>query len=147
MNTETTPLTTATAPEPPRQVGLGMHVELELIDEQGKGERMGFDLVVAQAADFEEGLLGENTPLGKAIRGKAVGATTPYRMGDIVGVRILSVGPAHSPAPADATARRQAVLDKALNASERTTTEMFASSFSSKWGSYDPTTLAQPDEA
>lgn len=124
-------------PEPLRQVGLGTHVQVELIDQQGNGEPMAFDLVREQMADMERGLLGENTPLAKAIRGKAVGSTVPYNMGDIRRVRIVSVRPSALDEAVDAEARRQAILKKAIDDAERTNAEMFASSFTGKWGDYN----------
>lgn len=118
------------------QVGLDCHVEVELIDEQGNAERLEFDLVTEQAADFSRGLLGVNTPLGKAIRGKAVGSEVAYRIGDVRRVRILAVGPAHTTEPGDAAERRQAVLEEARRKAERTNAEMFAASYDGKWGDY-----------
>ena len=41
------------APEPRAQVGLGTHVEVELIDQQGHGEPMAFDLVFAVSIEFD----------------------------------------------------------------------------------------------
>jgi hypothetical protein len=120
----------------PARVGLGCHVEVELIDEQGGTERMAFDLVAEEAADFDRGLLAETTPLAKAIRGKPEGATLPYVQGDIRRVRILAVrASTRAPAP-DAAARRQAVLDEARRKAEQTNAEMFAASFTGKWGDY-----------
>ena len=121
----------------PRQVGIGTHVAVELIDEQGVPEAMDFDIVHEKAADFERGLLGENAPLVKAIRGKFVGSVVAYHMGDICKVRIVSVTPSQLHAPADAEARRQAVLQKALDDVERTNAEIFAASYSGKWGDYN----------
>lgn len=66
-----------------QQVGLDTHVEVDLIDEQGNAERMAFDLVAEKAANFEEGRLSVNTPLGRVIRGKRVGSEVAYVMGDI----------------------------------------------------------------
>ena len=128
---------TANPPEPLRQVGLGTQVEVELIDQQGNREPMTFDLVREQMADMERGLLGENTPLAKAIRGKAVGSIVPYNMGDIRRVRIVSVRPSALEDPVDAEARRQAILKKAIDDAERTNAEMFAASFTGKWGDYN----------
>jgi hypothetical protein len=118
------------------QVGLNCHVEVELIDAEGNVEPLAFDLVAAEAADFDRGLLGVNTPLGKAIRGKTAGSDAPYRMGDVRRVRILAVGPAQASAPGDAAERRQAVLDEARRKAERTNAEMFAASYDGKWGDY-----------
>ncbi|RIK55525.1 MAG: hypothetical protein DCC57_05300 [Chloroflexi bacterium] len=118
------------------RVGLGCHVEVELIDDQGQAERMAFDLVPAHAADFDRGLLAETTPLAKAIRGKPAGAVVPYVQGDIRRVRIVAVRAGEMEAAPDAAARRQAVLDEARRKAEQTNAEMFAASFSGKWGDY-----------
>jgi hypothetical protein len=128
------------------QVNIGTHVEVELIDQQGNGEPLSFDIVLEEFADFERGFLGANTPLAQAILGQCAGGVVPYRRGDINGVRIVSVGPSQTSAPTDAAERRQAVLKKALDKAERTTAEMFATSYSSKWGNYDPAGIAQWDE-
>lgn len=127
-------------------VGIGVHVELELIDAQGNRESLAVDVVKAQAADLAQGFLGANTPLARAIRGQTAGADVPYSMGDIRRVHIVRVTPSQAVAPADAKERRQAVLQKALSDAERTNAEMFAASFSSKWGDYDPQGIADWNE-
>ncbi|MFZ1752414.1 MAG: GreA/GreB family elongation factor [Caldilineaceae bacterium] len=120
------------------QIGLGTHVEVDLIDEAGNAERMAFDLVSAQQADVSQGLISADAPLGQAIRGKFVDTTIPYQMGDIREIRIVSVSPGQPSGEVDADARRAEVLRKALDDAERTNAQMFASSFSGKWGDYDP---------
>jgi hypothetical protein len=67
-------------------------------------------------------------------------------MGDIQRVRIVSVQPARGRPPDDATERRQAILQKALSAAERTNAEMFASSYSGKWGDYNLDSSEKEDE-
>ena len=52
----------------PVTVGIGVHVEMDLIDEQGHCEPLAVDIVKAQAADLAQGFLGANTPLARAIR-------------------------------------------------------------------------------
>jgi hypothetical protein len=118
-------------------IGLGCRIEIDLIGEGGDIEPMSFVLVADQAADLSQGRLGAGTPLGKALRGKRVGALVPYVMGDIRAVRVRAVEPGQDPAPEDAAARRQAILDEALRKAEHTNAEMFASSYSGKWGDYD----------
>jgi hypothetical protein len=127
-------------------IGIGVHVELELIDAQGNCEPLAVDVVNAQAADLAQGFLGANTPLARALRGQTAGSEVPYVMGDIHRVRILRVTPSQTIAPADAKERREAVLQKALSDAERTNAEMFAASFSSKWGDYDPQGIADWSE-
>ncbi|MEZ4656041.1 MAG: GreA/GreB family elongation factor [Caldilineaceae bacterium] len=84
-------MTAETKQNPAEQVGIGCLVEIELISQDGERERMRFTLVREQSADIEQNLLGANTPLAKAILGKFVGRTVPYKMGDVQSVRILSV--------------------------------------------------------
>jgi hypothetical protein len=126
------------------QVGQDCHVVVELIDDDNNRERMEFDLVADQAADFAQGRIGVSTPMGKAIRGKSVGNVVKYVQGDIRQIHILSVTPLQSKTTDDAAGRRQAILDEALRKAERTNTEMFASSYSGKWGDYR--TDEMPDE-
>ncbi|MEI2690282.1 MAG: GreA/GreB family elongation factor [Anaerolineae bacterium] len=130
------------ADDTPMRVQIGMHVELELIDDLGAREPLAVDIVQARAADLAQGFLGANTPLAKALRGHAAGSIVPYIMGDIRQVRVVSVAPSQTTAPADAQARREAALQKALDDAERTNAEIFASSFSGKWGDYDPSGMA-----
>lgn len=124
------------------RIQIGAHVELELIDEQGGHETLAVDIVKAQSADLAQGFLGANTPLARAIRGLTAGSEAPYVMGDIRRVVIVRVTPSQSIVPSDTQERREAVLQKALNDAERTNAEIFASSFSGKWGDYDPQGMA-----
>ena len=125
--------------------GLGTHVELELIDSQGQVEPMSIDIVPAKAADLDRGLIGANTPLAKAIRGKTAGSTVPYGQGDIHSIRIVSVTSSEVVVSEDAAERRQAVLDKARTDAERTNAEIFAASFSGTWGDYNLGDAAESD--
>lgn len=129
------------------QVRTGVQVDIELLDQDGNVEPLSFVIVREHVADFDQGFLASNTPLAKAILGKFVGSTVDYRVGDVRAVRILSVGPAPEPAPGDAMERRRAVVKKALREAERTNAQMFAASFSSKWGDYDPDGVVHWDES
>lgn len=120
------------------QVSVGTHIEIELIDEDGQPERLAFDIVPDKAADLQQGRLGESTPLAKALLGRQAGNEIAYTQGDIQRVRILRVSEARTGDPVVAAEARQAVLQKALEEAERTNAAMFASSFSGKWGDYDP---------
>ncbi len=128
------------------KVEVGCHVEVELIDDRGQSEALAFDIVPEQAADFDAGRLGENTPLAHVILGEAVGSLIPYHLGDIRSVRILSIQPGQTQALEDTAARREAALQKALNAIARTDAAIFASSFSGKWGDYDPGGIEEWEE-
>ncbi len=121
---------------PPEQVRIGAHVELVLISDRDEREALAFDIVREQFADLEKGLLGAQTPLAQAILGKQAGVTVPYRMGDIRHVQISAVRPAQTGALENTEAQRQAALQAALAAVERTNAEMFAASYSGKWGDY-----------
>ncbi|MBX3011121.1 MAG: GreA/GreB family elongation factor [Caldilineaceae bacterium] len=119
------------------QARLGARVVVELLDGQGQRERMSFDIVREEHADFDQGRLGRQTPLAKALIGKRVGALVPYVMGDIRQVRILSVHPSLPATLENSTEARQAQLQKALDTVERTNAEIFAASYTGKWGDYE----------
>ena len=119
-------------------VKIGTHVALELIDEHGKREQLEFDVVADSAADFDAGLLGIGTPLGKAMAGRRAGSTIAYNVGDLREVALLAVTPMAEPAPGDAAERRQAALDKAKREVAKTNAQTFASTFEGKWGGYNP---------
>lgn len=121
----------------PEQVRIGAQVMVELVNEHGDGEPLTVTIVREQFADLENGRLGAQTPLAKAMLGKCAGVTIPYRMGDIRQLRILDVRPAPMAALEDTEARRQAALQAAVAAAERTNAEMFAASYSGKWGDYE----------
>ena len=124
-------------------VKVGSRVVIELMDDAGGVEALPLMLVDENAASFADGLLGVNTPLGRAIVGRAQGASLDYRQGDIQRVRILSVSEGDAEPLPDAAERRRRLLDEARRKAERTTADMFATSFSSKWGGYDTTDMAE----
>ena len=127
----------------PLSSGIGAHVEVELIDQHGQREAMTFDIVSAKYADLARGLLAANTPLARAIRGLQAGAEVPYAMGDIRSVRVVSVNRSETTDLEDVSKQRAAVLRNALNAAQRTDAEVFAASFSGKWGDYDMSDVPQ----
>lgn len=133
------------AAEPPLQVALDTHVLLELMDEHGGVEPLEVDVVPAQAADLARGFLGINTALAAAIRGKPAGVTVPYRQGDLRAVRILRITRASGQPQADAAAQRQANVEQAVRKAQQTDALNFASSFSGKWGDYDPSGVEKWD--
>ncbi|MGE5603475.1 MAG: GreA/GreB family elongation factor [Nitrososphaerales archaeon] len=126
---------------PPGVVALGAHVEVELISGDGDIERLAFDIVPEQAADFDAGFLAITTPLGRAIVGRSAGAEVSYRMGDVVRVRILSVRRSERRAEQDAAAEREAATRDAVQRAKTDETIQLALTFSSKWGDYDPEPL------
>ncbi len=133
------------SPTRPLLAAVGTHVTLELITEAGDSEQLEFDLVPDRSADFARGFLGESTPLARAILGQPVGRPLLYQNADIRAVRILAIAPGQAVLE-DAEARRQETLRKAVRQSESTNAILFASSFSGKWGDYDPTGLDEDPE-
>ncbi len=125
----------------PAVVDVGAFVEIEFITSGGERESLSFQLVVDAQADFKNGYLGEGTPLAQAILGHPAGDTVPYQADEIEAVEILSVQPGRAAQGEDVAARRQETLRKAAEQSDLTSTILFASSFSGKWGDYDPTSL------
>jgi len=140
MNPEDEP-----SPTRPLLAVVGTHITLELITEGGETEQLEFDLVTDRSADFVRGFLGESTPLAQAILRQPVGRPLLYQNADIRAVRILAIAPGQTVLE-DAEARRQETLRKAVRQSDATNAILFASSFSGKWGDYDPTGLDEdPD--
>lgn len=123
---------------PPGLVALGTQVEVELISREGDAERLTFDIVPEQAADFDAGFLAITTPLARAIVGRSAGVEVPYRMGDVVKVRVLSVRRSERRAEQDAAAERDAATRDAVQRAKTDETIQLALTFSSKWGDYDP---------
>ncbi len=117
---------------------VGSLVTIDLIDRSGQVEQLSLQIVPDSSADFSKGFLGLGTPLARAIQGKRAGSIMPYSIGDLRQVRILSVRPAPSEPPTDIEARRQETINKAIEDSERTSAIIFASSYTGKWGDYDP---------
>lgn len=114
-----------------------MLVEVEMAYEQGV-ERLKFVIVPDELADFNAGFLGEGTPLARSILGERVGVQVPYFIGDARTVQILRVSPTELKPDEDTAVRRQEKIKRAVEDSERTSVMIFASSFSGKWGDYDP---------
>jgi hypothetical protein len=120
------------------RVGLGTHVEVDLVDESGGCEHLAFDIVSDAQADFAHGFLGAGTPLAQAILGQPAGSLVSYRVGDVMQVRVLSVTQAVRAPSDDVVAKRQAVIQQAIAQSERISDMAFALAVGSKWGDYDP---------
>ncbi|MBN2146826.1 MAG: GreA/GreB family elongation factor [Anaerolineales bacterium] len=119
------------------KINVSFRVEVELLSTSEQPERLVLTIVPDQNADFASGLLGVGTPLAKAILGQQVGSQVPYVMHDIYAVRILHAAPVDS-LDAEAARQRQAEAEKARRQVEHTSAVSFASSFSGKWGDYDP---------
>jgi hypothetical protein len=129
----------------PPVVALGARVRLELVDELGGVESLDLVLVPDADADLARGYLGQGTPLGRAIAGQQAGSSLPYKQGDIVAVRVLSVLPDDVP-DTGAAANRQAVIQQAVERSEALDIARLALTVDVKWGSYDPDGILPGDE-
>jgi len=124
----------------------GSHVVVELLADSGETQQLEFDLVPEGSADFSRGYLGLTTPLAQAILDQPAGVTLPYHQADILQVRIITVTDS-APLPlADLAQQREEAARKALQQVQRTDAMIFASSFSGKWGDYDPEGIAHWEE-
>lgn len=124
----------------------GRHVTLELRYNSGETETLELDIVKDEAADFDRGFLGESTLLAQAVIGRRAGEVVSYQAGDRVRVRILTVSEEMAGTPEDLSARREETVRKAVRQAEDTNAILFASSFSGKWGDYDPNAVTKDDE-
>lgn len=119
----------------------GMLVSIELLDRSGEVEPMQVQIVPTELADLKNNRLGEGTPLGQALLGHCAGETVPYHREELVAVRIISVEPVDGPVDRSVLARREETLRKAVHQSELTNAIILSTTFSSKWGDYDPASL------
>ncbi len=127
-------------------VQAGRHVVLDIHYQGGEVEHLSLDVVPDAAADFVRGMLGESTPLAKAIMGKHAGEKIAYREGDALEVHILEVRVELAGQPVDLTQRRQETERKARQQSDQTSLIIFASSVNNKWGDYDPGVILTEDD-
>jgi Transcription elongation factor, GreA/GreB, C-term len=133
--------------ETPTIIMVGCHVELNLLDDNGRKDRLSIDIVADESADFSHGFLGASTPLAKALVGEKTGTVIPYLQDDIFAIEIISVVPAIIHPPKDAQEKRQEKINKATREVEHTNAVVFASSFSGKWGDYDPDSLPTDEKS
>ena len=124
----------------------GLLVRIEITYES-ETEQLEFVIVPDEQADFAAGFLGQGTALTRAILDEPVGSLVPYFAGDARSVRILSAEPTDRTPNGETAIRRQATLDKAVQQSDRTNAMIFASSFSGKWGDYDPQGIEEWNKA
>ncbi len=127
-------------------ITVGCEVEVELISRSGDKERLSLVIVQDDAADFAQGYLSEKTPLAKALIGEKVGNIIPYMKDDILAIHVLQVSKAEQKPLSDASARREAMRRKAMQEVQDTSAMVFASSFSGKWGDYDPDSIPKKIE-
>ena len=130
-----------------KPIGIGCHVVLNLIDRVGKRDQLSVDIVPDESADFAQGFLGASTPLAKALMGEKAGTTIPYLKDDIYAIEVVSVAESTNKPPEDALKKRQANMNKTIQEVEHTNAVVFASSFSGKWGDYDPDSLPKEGKA
>ena len=122
-------------------ISVGCQVEVDLLDRAGKRERLNFVIVPDQEADFAHGYLGEGTPLGKILLGEKAGTIVPYLKDDIHAIDIRAVTKPTSNPTDDAAKKREAKMKETIREVEDTNAMIFASSFSGKWGDYDPDSI------
>ncbi|MGE5124449.1 MAG: hypothetical protein ACM3H7_08015 [Acidobacteriaceae bacterium] len=127
-------------------IDIGCHVDLNLVDRHGVKEGLGIDIVVDEAADFAHGFLGVSTPLAKVLLGEKAGTVIPYLKDDISAIEVLRVSPSTSKPSEKATEQRRARLKEITREVEHTSAVVFASSFSGKWGDYDPDSLLDEED-
>lgn len=125
---------------------IGMHVELELILEDGETEALSLDIVPDSAADYPNGRLGAGAPLAKTLIGNPAGSRLIYRTGDIRFVRLLSVRRSEGAEPEDLSARREEAERRAVDRSDRTSVMIYAASMNNKWGDLDPSNIEGTEE-
>lgn len=124
----------------------GSKVIFNLIDRAGHKERLSVVIVTDESADFEHGYLSENTPLGKVLLGEQEGNVIPYLKDDIMAIEILQVTKTTDLPSQDAAEKRKARMRKAVREVENTNAIVFASSFSGKWGDYDPDSIPKENK-
>ena len=121
----------------PQPIRLNCRVLVELVDLSGEVEPREFTIVTAKQADFNIGLLDENTPLGQFLLGRHAGENIPYPVGDLKEVRIQAVQAGAGTISSEAAVKRRAAVQKAADQSEITNQMIFATASGSKWGDYD----------
>jgi hypothetical protein len=125
-------------------VGLGMRVEVALLDAAGAAEPLAFDVVADRQADFDAGFLGAGTPLVQAVWGRRPGAVVSYPMADIVRVRVVRVTP--STRTPGVQTDRDAAVREAVERSNLEDMVRLALTVDVKWGDYDPEGIVPADE-
>jgi hypothetical protein len=128
------------------KIAVGCEVEVELVDRAGNKERLKVIIVEDKSADFSQGYLSENTPLAKALLGEKAGTAIPYLKDDILSIQILTVTKPTSKPPEDAAEKRDAMMKKTIREVQDTNAIVFASSFSGKWGDYDPDSIPKENK-
>jgi hypothetical protein len=126
-------------------ISTGCHVELYLITRDGKRDKLNIDIVPDEIADFSQGFLGAGTPLARILMGEKAGTVIPYLKDDIHAIEVLSVSVSTTEPPKDIDKVRKANMARTIHEVEHTSAVVFASSFSGKWGDYDPGSLPEDE--
>jgi hypothetical protein len=106
---------------------------------------MAFDIVADQLADVRNGFLGEGTPIARAILNQTAGSRVAYQVDELVAIHLLAVSPSERTPSKEVAHQREETLRKAVADSDRKSALIFASSFSGKWGDYDPAGIEKWD--
>jgi hypothetical protein len=118
-------------------IALHCHVLVKLVEATGETEEREFLLVTAKEADFQSGLLDENTPLAQSLLGHRAGEIIPYDLGGLKEVLVLKVKPAKEDVSRESADKRRAAVRKAEAQSEITNQMIFSTASGSKWGDYE----------
>jgi hypothetical protein len=118
-------------------ISVNCRVLLELVDASGDVEQREFTLVNTKQADFQSGLLDENTPLARVLLGRRTGEVVAYTLGDLKEIRILHVEPVGGQISGEGAEKRRAAVQKAEAQSEITNQMIFSTASGSKWGDYE----------
>jgi hypothetical protein len=116
---------------------LGYQVELELIFRSGERQRLKFDLVPDDQADYQTRFLGASTHLAQSILGEKIGVMIPYFTDELMAVEIISIRESTRIPEVNTASQREAVLKDAQDQIEFTNAVLFAASVDTKWGEYD----------
>ncbi len=119
------------------RVQSGCQIEINLLSRSGVCERLMFDLVSDEQADYQTGFLGVSTPLAQAILGEKAGIIVPYFTDELLAVEILTICQSTRAPKVNAAAQREAALKDAKDQIEFTNAVLFAASVDTKWGEYD----------
>lgn len=115
---------------------LGCCVELDFIYRTGNRQRIKVELVPDDKADFERGFLGISTPLAQTLLGEGPGYLIPYFTEEFQAIQIILIEKSSLGADHQSSARKK-VIQETLEQIEFRDAVLFASSTSTKWGSYD----------
>jgi hypothetical protein len=120
---------------------MGCHIDLLLIHRSGKQNRLDFDLVPDDQADFENNFLGISTHLAKTIIGESPGYVIPYFTDELKAIKIISVRTSIRKSETGKNDHRKEILNQTRTQIEFRNAVLFASSTDTKWGSYDADAL------